>query len=86
MRLFIFSATFHFRRGVPFRCQEKQAVVLTLHTDWSFRVWVTSRAAAAGAKRRGGGLVSRVDARQFLGSPHERQVLLRVFYQGILLY
>lgn len=74
------SATFRFastfRRDVPFRCQEKQAVVLTLHTDWSFRVWVTSRA-GAGAKRRGGGLVSRVDARQFLGLPHERQVLLQ---------
>ncbi|CAM9806158.1 unnamed protein product, partial [Ectocarpus sp. 4 AP-2014] len=54
------------------REEEKQAVVLTLHTDWSFRVWLTSRA-GAGGKRRGGGLVSRVDARQFLGSPHERQ-------------
>ncbi|CAN0039916.1 unnamed protein product [Pylaiella littoralis] len=49
--------------------EEKQATVLTLHTDWSFRVWTTTRLGA----RRGGALVHRVDARQFLGPSHRNQ-------------
>eukprot|EP00903_Cladosiphon_okamuranus_P013430 g12510.t1 len=54
--------------------EEKQAMVLTLHTDWSFRVWALwTTATARVGSRRGGSLLHKIDARQFLGPSHQHQ-------------
>ena len=56
--------------------QEKQAKVLTLHADWSFRVWAVPTG-RVGSRRGGGGgsLLHEVDARGFLDEEHRHQVI-----------
>eukprot|EP00752_Nemacystus_decipiens_P008562 g7648.t1 len=59
--------------------EEKQAMVLTLHTDWSFRVWTTGK---LGSRRGGGGsLLHKVDARKLLSESDEHQDQSQVQHQ-----